>query len=182
MTGYHPGEGLFQQRTQCRESGRGTCEQGRERWGASHHPPSPAGVSQTCLSLKLQATETQRGRGRVGGVGGLSPPQRSSLEFGVRSSFFIFLAAPRHMEFPGQGSDPSRSCNLCYRCGNADPLTHCVGPGIKPASWRCRDTADPITPQRELLESGVLKGTDQIATNQAPSAWCMNLPAGMKEY
>ena len=32
-----------------------------------------------------------------------------------------------------------------------DPLTHCAGQGIELASWRCRDTADPIVPQRELL-------------------------------
>ena len=30
-----------------------------------------------------------------------------------------------------------------------DPLTHCAGPGIEPASWCCRDTSDPISPQQE---------------------------------
>ena len=28
------------------------------------------------------------------------------------------LAAPRPMEFLGQGSNPNHSCNLCYSCGN----------------------------------------------------------------
>ena len=30
-----------------------------------------------------------------------------------------FLAAPWHMEFPGQGSGLSRTCDLCHSCGNA---------------------------------------------------------------
>ena len=32
-----------------------------------------------------------------------------------------------------------------------DPLTHCAGPGIEPASWHYRDAADPIESQWELL-------------------------------
>ena len=33
---------------------------------------------------------------------------------------FSFLAAPQHVEFPGQGSDPSRSCDLpCSSCSKA---------------------------------------------------------------
>ena len=32
-----------------------------------------------------------------------------------------------------------------------DLLTHCAGPGIEPASWCCRDAADPVVLQlREL--------------------------------
>ena len=31
-----------------------------------------------------------------------------------------------------------------------DPLTHCAGPGIKPASWSCRDAIDPVAPQEKL--------------------------------
>ena len=30
-----------------------------------------------------------------------------------------------------------------------DPLTHCAGPGIKPASWHYRDATDPVVPQWE---------------------------------
>ena len=33
--------------------------------------------------------------------------------------FFLFLSAPRHMEFPRQGSDPSQSCSLCHSSSNA---------------------------------------------------------------
>ena len=55
------------------------------------------------------------------------------------SSFFLFLATPQRMEFPGQGSDPSCSCNLSHSCGNTRSLTHCARPGIKPASQCSQD-------------------------------------------
>ena len=61
--------------------------------------------------------------------------------------FFFFFATQQHMEFPGQGSDPSYSCSLCRRCSNAGFLTHCTGPGVEPVSWRCRNAADLIAPQ-----------------------------------
>ena len=32
-----------------------------------------------------------------------------------------------------------------------DPLTHYAGPETKSASWCCRDSADPIVPQKKLL-------------------------------
>ena len=64
--------------------------------------------------------------------------------------FFSFLAAPRHMELPGQGSDPSHSHNQSHSCGNTGSFTHCAGPGIEPASRCSREAADPAAPQREL--------------------------------
>ena len=48
--------------------------------------------------------------------------------------FFSFLAALWHMEFLGQGSNLSWSCDLYHSCGNARSLTHCAGPGIEPMS------------------------------------------------
>ena len=48
--------------------------------------------------------------------------------------FFLFLVIWQHMEFPGQGSDPSRSCDLSYTCSNAGSLTHCARPRIEPTS------------------------------------------------
>ena len=33
-----------------------------------------------------------------------------------------------------------------------DPLTHSAGLGSESASWHCRDTANPIVPQQELLK------------------------------
>ena len=51
-------------------------------------------------------------------------------------SFFLFsfLAAPWYMEFLGQGSDRSHSCDLSHSCSNARSSRHCAGPGMEPAS------------------------------------------------
>ena len=45
------------------------------------------------------------------------------------------MADPGHMEFPGWGSDPSHSCNLCHRCsttGSFNPLNLCPGVAERP--------------------------------------------------
>ena len=55
--------------------------------------------------------------------------------------FPLFLAALQHMEFPGQGSDPSCPCS------NARSLTHCSRLGIEPVSQCSRDTTDPFASQ-----------------------------------
>ena len=55
--------------------------------------------------------------------------------------FFSFLATLRRMDFLGQGSNLSFSFEAA---ATQDPLTHCAGLGMEPASWCCRDTADPI--------------------------------------
>ena len=65
-------------------------------------------------------------------------------------SFFFFLAALRHMEFPGQGSDLSCSCNLSSICGNAKSVTHYARLGIKPMSHCSQDTTDPVLQWQEL--------------------------------
>ena len=54
------------------------------------------------------------------------------------------------MEFQGQGSDPSHSCDLSHSCSDARSLTHCAGPEIKLVSQCSQDTANPIVPQWEL--------------------------------
>lgn len=46
--------------------------------------------------------------------------------------FFLFLTSPRHMEFPGQGSDPSRHCNLCSSCSARSFNPQCL-PEMEPA-------------------------------------------------
>ena len=43
--------------------------------------------------------------------------------------FFSFLSTPQHLEFLGQGSDPSYSCDLHCIWSNTRSLTHCAGPG-----------------------------------------------------
>ena len=65
--------------------------------------------------------------------------------------FVCFLAAWWHMEFPGQGSDPSQSHELSHSCGNTASLSHCAGPGITPSTQCFQDAADPTEPQQELL-------------------------------
>ena len=80
-----------------------------------------------------------------------SLPMFLYLCFGFFFSF-SFLAVPRHMEFPGQGSEGSHSCNLCCSCSNARSLTHCAFVlGINPVSQRSRPIADPVAPDWELL-------------------------------
>ena len=48
-----------------------------------------------------------------------------------------------------QARDQTRAAAVTQAAAVAapDPLTHCAGLGIKPASWCCRDAADPIAPQ-----------------------------------
>lgn len=65
--------------------------------------------------------------------------------------FFFFLANPWHTELLGQGSDWNYRCDLCLSC-NTWSLTHCVGPGIEPASQHSRDAVDPLAPWQELLK------------------------------
>ena len=67
------------------------------------------------------------------------------MEFSFSSFFFFFfffffnLATLKHMGFPGQVSDLSCICNLCYSYSTAGSLTHCARLGIKPASQHCRE-------------------------------------------
>ena len=60
-----------------------------------------------------------------------------------------FLATQRAVEFLGQGSEPSRSCDLSQ--SNAGSLTNCAGPGIEPATQHSQDATSPVAPQQKLL-------------------------------
>ena len=62
------------------------------------------------------------------------------------------LAALRRTEFPGQGSDPRRSCDLRHRCGNTESLTHSDKPGMEPESQLSRGAPNPTTPWQEHLK------------------------------
>ena len=44
---------------------------------------------------------------------------------------FFFWVHLQHTEFPGQGSDPSCSCDLCHNCGTTRSLIHCIRLVIK---------------------------------------------------
>ena len=74
-------------------------------------------------------------------------------EFGFRLLIFFFfflsfvfppfLAAPEHMEFLGQGSDPSWSWDPSHRCGNARSFTHWARLGI--------ETIIPVLPRHHCF-------------------------------
>ena len=71
---------------------------------------------------------------------------------------FFFLAALRHMDFLGQGPDPSRSCDLCCSCSNFF-VTHSAGLGIESVSWCYRAAANLNTP---LAASFLFEGSHQL--------------------
>ena len=83
--------------------------------------------------------------------------RKESSEFHwVKEHWYIhLLTSLRHMEFLGQGSDLSCSCNLYAAVAVPDPLTHCSRPGIEPVSWYCRDATNLLVPQWELLDCWV---------------------------
>jgi len=82
-----------------------------------------------------------------------SPHVIQALTLQVRLCLFLIYLftfdhpTPKHVEFPGQGSDPSCRYDLCHCCGNTGSLTHCEGQGIEPASQCSRNAADPIASQ-----------------------------------
>ena len=78
---------------------------------------------------------------------------------------FSFSAAPRHVEFPGQGSDLSHNCNLSLSCGNPH-----AGPGIEPASQCSQDTTDLVAPQREHLNLFYIEAFLRMFGHPWPSA------------
>ena len=63
---------------------------------------------------------------------------------------FFFGCSSGHMEFAGQGSDLSHSCDLSPSSGSAGSLNPCARPRIKSASQGFQDVANPIAPQQEL--------------------------------
>ena len=77
---------------------------------------------------------------------------------GSQTSFFFPLLppSPGHMEFPGQGLDPSQSC------GHARALTPCARLGIELASQCSQDAASPTAPQQELLSESLYKEASNI--------------------
>ena len=66
--------------------------------------------------------------------------------------FCLFLFWPPHSIWSSWARNQIRAAVVTYAAAAAVPnlFTHCAGPGIKPASWHCRDTTDPLRPQREL--------------------------------
>ena len=63
---------------------------------------------------------------------------------------FLLLATLQHVEFPGQGSDPSCSRCLLCKCSNTRSLTHCARLGIEPVPQHRRDAIDSAALQQEV--------------------------------
>ena len=92
----------------------------------------------------------------------------------IRMTFFLFfslLAALWYVEFPGQGSHPSSSCDLS---GDSGSLTHCTRPGIEPEFQCSQDTADSIVAQLELKNGYYLKKTTTTENRCQWGAGCRN--------
>ena len=81
----------------------------------------------------------------------LAPVYNDLVTENKRDFFFLHFWPPwQPTDLLGQGSDLNCSCDLRQSCSNAGSLTHCAGPGIKPASQHSQDAADPAAPQQEL--------------------------------
>ena len=63
------------------------------------------------------------------------------------SSFFLF--GPPHSVWSSNVKEKIQA--TVVTCATAMAISNPFGLGIEPASWCCRDTADAIAPQRELL-------------------------------
>jgi len=95
-------------------------------------------------------------------------------------SNFFFVCPLAH----GSNRRPSHHCDL------QDPLTNCARPGVEFVSWCCRDTANPVVPQWELLffagcAPGMLKFPDQGSNPQHSSDNARSLttrPPGNSRY
>ena len=60
---------------------------------------------------------------------------------------FFFLATPQHVEYLGEGSDPSLSCNLYHNCANArsfNPLCLQFGSAEVPQILLCHSGNSPV--------------------------------------
>ena len=65
--------------------------------------------------------------------------------------FFLFWLPHGIWNFWARDQIQAAVVTQAAAVATVEPLTHCAGPGIEPACWRCKDTADPIVPQGALL-------------------------------
>ena len=97
----------------------------------------PEAGSSIDLEKVLKCTEQQwfcgfKGtQGFPGGAQDLLTWHFRGLGAGNMRLFFVLFCfvTPQHIEFPGQGSDLSHSCNRCHSFGITGSLTHCAGLG-----------------------------------------------------
>ena len=85
----------------------------------------------------------------------ISPHPHQHFLFSVffLSFFFVFMAAPiAYGSFWAWDWVLAAAVTYTAAVAMLDPLTHCTWPEIEPVSWRCRDIADPVALQQELLQ------------------------------
>ena len=67
------------------------------------------------------------------------------------SSFFLMATPAVYASSQTRGQIQAAVSTYVAAAAMPDPLTHFAGAGIELASWRCRDAANPIAPQPQLL-------------------------------
>ena len=82
------------------------------------------------------------------GQGGPVGERETEKEKHLCLSFFICLFVCSPVVFGVPARDQIQDTMVTYAAASTmqDPLTHYTGLGIEPASWCCRDAADPIVP------------------------------------
>ena len=83
--------------------------------------------------------------------------KKMSIQFFCTTPHPTFFGCPAtygHLEPVVQldhSCDLCHRCDLCHCCGDPGSLTSSARPGITPASWRSRDSVDPVVSLWELL-------------------------------
>ena len=72
--------------------------------------------------------------------------------------------------------------DLSHRRGNSGSFTHCAGLGIKPASQRSQNIADPTAPQQELHVTLFLKTTIRLKRKDASDLTHVCVPVGPTSF
>ena len=90
---------------------------------------------------------------------------------------FSFLAAPQPAKLPGQESDPSRTLDLSWNCGNAGSLTHYARLETEARSQGSQDAASPFVPQQELRGGHDSGGEEGEQPSQRKSLSHADFPA-----
>ena len=84
---------------------------------------------------------------------------------------FLFFGFPSEYAVPAPGIRSQLQLRPAATPAKMpDPLTHCARPGIKPESWRGRDTVDPVAPEWELRDLVFLCESKDVLLPNFPQA------------
>lgn len=132
------------------------------RWGAHAFPSDQVRLSHSSLISKLAhgtwkfLARDPSGTAAVARVTVVDPKPTAPKGTSVPPPFFFLFsssAAPCHGEFPGQGSDPTRSDDLHRSCGDAGSFSPLGWAGDGTCLLVLRSRHHPCAPQQELLSS-----------------------------